>query len=91
MKGRAAVVRIIAVLIALLFAYTVWPTPWRYEHACDRLVRINRFTQRADILLDGGWRDLVPNPFDDAARNAESERRGQWISSLTVCPSTSTR
>ena len=44
----------VAIVVALLFACTVWPTPWRYEHPCTRLVRINRFTSRADILLDDG-------------------------------------
>lgn len=49
-SGRVAVG-----LLALLFAATVWPTLYRYEHtswgpAPDILVRINRFTGAVDRL-----------------------------------------
>ncbi len=65
-SGRVAVG-----LLALLFAATVWPTLYRYEHtswglAPDILVRINRFTGSVDYLdlieplNPGGWRRLGP-------------------------------
>jgi hypothetical protein len=75
---------IVVVLVALL---TTWPTPWRFEHACTRLVRINRFTGAADLLMDDGWSRLRKNPIDEMVREQESERLGYVVTSTLVCPS----
>jgi hypothetical protein len=72
------------VLVALL---TTWPTPWRFEHACTRLVRINRFTGAADLLMDAGWHRLRQNAIDEMLIGQESERLGYVVSSALVCPS----
>lgn len=71
-------------LLTLVIAWGVWPTLWRYDHACGRLVRINRVTQRVDVLLDQGWYALG-NPLDDITRQSESNRRGFFIVSQIVC------
>ena len=47
-------------LISLVFAAFVWPSRWRYDHISvdgdSYLVRINRFTGHADILVpETGW------------------------------------
>lgn len=61
-RSRSEAVLIgVLIVCALLFAYAVWPTLYRYDEMQvgeDRLpVRINRFTGRPDILSpsDGRW------------------------------------
>ncbi len=56
-RSRFAVLLI--VLLAAVFAYTVWPTPWRYEHANIRsetkLVKMHRITGVTEVLDARGW------------------------------------
>src|SRR5579872_1546870 len=87
-SGKRTLARVGIVALILVVLYTVWPTPWRYEHACGHLVRLSRLTGRADLLLDGGWQALQPhNPVDDYLERAQSsERLGFLIASLSVCP-----
>jgi hypothetical protein len=87
MTIRRLIPRILAALVVLLVLATVWPTLYRYEHACTRLVRINRFTGAADLLLDDGWSRRRKNPIDEMVREQESERLGYVVSSALVCPS----
>jgi hypothetical protein len=63
-KLNAAPIKLGAIMLALLFAVYVWPTPYRYAELSRRdrylistfLVRINRFTGRADVLTPHqGW------------------------------------
>lgn len=62
--------RVALVLLVLLFSATVWPTLYRYEHTGGwphygpLLVRVNRVTGNADVLVPGEpfeWR-RVPSP-----------------------------
>ena len=51
---------LLLLLIALALATFVWPSRWRYDHITvdgdNYLVRINRFTGHADILMpETGW------------------------------------
>jgi hypothetical protein len=51
--------RNLALVLAVLFALLVWPTPYQYQHL-DKgyglgLVRINRITGRLDVLTWSGW------------------------------------
>lgn len=57
--GRRALGPVL-LLVAIAFAFWVWPTRWRYDHMTvdgDFVpVRINRITGAADMLLpDHGW------------------------------------
>lgn len=51
----------LVLLLALAFAWLVWPTPYRYEHLRGGfLVRFNRFTGHAERFNRGsgnweGW------------------------------------
>ena len=56
----------LAFAVALAFATFVWPTSFRYDHiqmggGSSYPVRINRFTQKVDILMAGGW-ERMGNP-----------------------------
>ena len=50
--------------LALVLAYTVWPTPYRYEttksssgtRSIEQITRISRITGEAEVLSAGGWR-----------------------------------
>ena len=63
MKLRAPF-KLAAVVVAALFAVYIWPTQYRYAELAHRqryllstyVVRINRFTGRADVLAPHqGW------------------------------------
>lgn len=50
----------LAGLAIATFGYSVWPTPFRYDHMTDGgetlIVRIDRFSGEAEVLLpDQGW------------------------------------
>lgn len=51
--------RIIALILLLIFAWFVWPTPYRYDQykffLYDTPIRINRFTDEVEILSSGKW------------------------------------
>lgn len=51
--GHSIMALIIFALLLLL-----WLTPYRYEHAGARLIRIHRFSGKVDRLSHGGWRPL---------------------------------
>ena len=49
--------------VAGIFAYYVWPTPYRYDHIGRGQfgtypVRINRFTDQVEILYQDGWQHI---------------------------------
>lgn len=57
-------------VLALVFSAFVWPTRWRFDHISvdgdTYLVRVNRITGHADILVpETGW---VPaeDPWDES-------------------------
>lgn len=57
----------IVIALAGLFFWTVWPTMYRYEHTelgkKRVLVRINRFSNQTEALLDiDGWTKLEKKP-----------------------------
>ncbi len=63
-KLNAGLLRMGAAVLVVLFAAYVWPTPYRYVELSRRqryllstfVVRINRFTGRADVLdPHQGW------------------------------------
>jgi len=60
--STSILVSVIAIIIIIL-TYTVWPTPYRYEHLKlnDNVypLRINRFTGNAELLDDAGWTALT--------------------------------
>lgn len=63
-------VPVIAIALAGLFFWTVWPTMYRYEHSelgkKKVLVRINRFSNETEALLDiNGWKRLARKPSLD--------------------------
>jgi len=63
-------------VLALAFAYLVWPTPWRYEHHAGLLVRIDRLRGNTDVLRGQGWeRWQPPRPTIEEAL-AEIRRKG---------------
>lgn len=41
-----------------VFLMTVWPTPYRIDHASGHLVRITRLTGRISVLTPQGWTPL---------------------------------
>lgn len=50
-------------ILAALFAWLVWPTPYRYDHVdygrgTSYLVKQNRLTGRTQVLFPGGWRTV---------------------------------
>ena len=73
---RRAIVSIAFLVIVVGLALFVWPTRWHYEHITvdgdSYLVRVDRFTGHADILVpEQGWTpseqpwDQEPAPQDD--------------------------
>lgn len=62
------VLTIIGLFIVLLFAYAVWPTPYRYDrmqHADKNyIVRINRLTGAGEILGPEGWESMKRQPIN---------------------------
>lgn len=45
-------------LLVLVFAWTVWPTPYRYHRFRQTVVRIDRLTGAAEALYRNGWQRL---------------------------------
>jgi membrane protein YdbS with pleckstrin-like domain len=45
--------RIILIVLAVIFAIYVWPTPYREYRFGNRIFQVNRFTGRVSPLLDG--------------------------------------
>lgn len=50
----------VGIVAAVLFAATVWPTPYRYLPAGDldggpTTARVNRFTGETWMIFDGAW------------------------------------
>lgn len=76
MTLRRLAARALLVLMALLLAYAVWPTPWHTAQNCGQLIRVNRFTNRVTVLTDTGWVLLQGNPFRDLG---QIERRQQGL------------
>lgn len=68
------IVLVFGALIALVFAYTVWPTPYAYEHDADHLVRIHRLTHDVEVYSLGGWHSAAP--ADSAAIRALRAKYG---------------
>lgn len=62
MKPWTAKTIIAAMLFSLilLFGYFVWPTPYRYDHWGEVLVRIDRRHGTAERLTAYGWRRMEP-------------------------------
>ena len=52
-----------AVALAIAFAALVWPTPFHYKPYrlgdLTTMVRISRFTGRAEMLMPTGWRKMI--------------------------------
>lgn len=47
---------IVLLIVVLAFGFTVWPSPYRYEHSGDRLIRINRITGKSwEYVEHGIW------------------------------------
>lgn len=44
--------KVLLVVVVLVFAYCVWPTPWRY---LSERVRVNRITGETQVLTSDGW------------------------------------
>jgi hypothetical protein len=65
MNWKTAVFAIVSFCLVALFAFAVWPTPYRYFSSPNgRVVRVDRFTQTAEVLSDTGWMRLTgPDPF----------------------------
>jgi hypothetical protein len=64
------------VLLALLWLWFIWPTPWDYFHSGSTHLRVNRFTGATEVLTMSGWttyaakRDIFDrispdNPYSD--------------------------
>jgi hypothetical protein len=51
---------VVASGLVLALGWTVWPTPYRYDHMSETVVRMNRLTGRAQALGSHGWYDLAP-------------------------------
>jgi len=68
-------------LLALAFAYLVWPSPYRYtSYAGGFPVRVHRLTGRAEILRDDGWQPMQPrklDPFEQAVAERRARQRGR--------------
>lgn len=75
----------IAIVLAGLFFWAVWPTMYRYEYAelhtelgkKKVLIRINRFSNGTEALLDiNGWTKLEKKPdvFDLVAKELQAEK-----------------
>jgi len=48
--------KIIIVALAMLFAYFVWPTPYKYFRYMNTTMRVNRITQTAEYYSGSrGW------------------------------------
>jgi hypothetical protein len=59
--------------LLILFAWFVWPTPFRYQTVrygvIQRVVRINRITGQVCYNdLNGGWTDMLPEHSTISAR-----------------------
>lgn len=70
------VVSILMLLALVAFAAFVWPSRWRYEHITidkeDYLVRVERLTGRADILVpEQGWTP-ADMPWDEEPAEADT-------------------
>lgn len=39
-----------------IFAYFIWPTPWKEYKSGPANLRVNRFTGRTQVLAYNGWR-----------------------------------
>ena len=68
--ARPRVKALLWLFVVLLFAAFVWPTRWRYDHMTvdgDIVpVRMDRFTDEADMLLPGeGWVPVM-DPADSS-------------------------
>ena len=46
---------IAAAVLAILFAYFIWPTPWVYSSDGPTQYRTNRFTAVTEMRLSDGW------------------------------------
>ncbi|HZW07996.1 MAG TPA: hypothetical protein VFF65_12810 [Phycisphaerales bacterium] len=62
---RKYVVPAVALLIVVgaACAVWVWPTQWRYDRRYESIVRINRFTDEAQVLSTKGWQTFAPDPL----------------------------
>jgi len=62
---RRVLVSTLVAVVVLAFCLLVWPTPYRYDHVHNRLLRLNRVTGHADALCPDGWHTLSRDPFAD--------------------------
>jgi hypothetical protein len=76
--GRRAAIWIVMVATLALIAGWVWPTRWRYEPSTP-LIRIDRFTGRAQSLCSDGWRTLERDPFVDLGENVQLAPMCYWL------------
>ena len=53
-------------LPVLLFAWLVWPTPYRYIAVRHELIRVSRITGEASRLTTVGWYAMVTPPTLDS-------------------------
>jgi hypothetical protein len=68
-------------LLALAFAYLVWPSPYRYTSLGGQYpVRVNRLTGRAEMLRGDGWQPMQPrklDPIEQILANRRARQRGR--------------
>lgn len=53
MKGHARIA--LYVVLALLFGWFLWPTPYEYSNDGRRLLRRHRITQKVEWRRAGRW------------------------------------
>jgi hypothetical protein len=75
MKRLLLIVPAVAILGA--FAAFVWPTQWRYDDVradnVTRKIRVNRITDKTQVLTHSGWSNLEPAPISDLAMTPQVE------------------
>jgi hypothetical protein len=59
-------VRWLTILPVLLFAWLVWPTPYRYITVDRELIRVSRITGVASRLTTVGWYVMMATPTLDS-------------------------
>lgn len=67
-RARLACATVLLLVIGV-FAWYVWPTPYRYFDWQQMTLREQRFTGRIEYLDPGGWHD--PNEVSSAPKQAD--------------------
>ena len=55
---RSLIPTLLCTVILIGLAVFVWPTRYRYDHMSDRPVRIDRLSEKSELLTLDGWRAL---------------------------------